>query len=71
MEDRQTWVDALEARDPPSSAVISMLIMCPGTSTPKSCPGVRISTIESKKMRWRYSMTENQQELPGSNNGAV
>ena len=71
MEDRQTWVDTLEARGPPSSAVISMLIMCPGTSTPKACPGVRSSTIGLKKMRWRCSMTANQQELPGSNKGAV
>ena len=71
MEDRQTWVDTLEARGPPSSAVISMLIMCPGTSTPKACPEVLSSTIGSKKMRWRCSMTANQQELPGSNKGAV
>ena len=71
MEDRQTWVDALEARGPPSSAVISMLIMCPGTSTPKACLGVRSSTIGSKKMRWQCSMTANKQELPGSNKGAV
>ena len=35
--------------------------MCPGTSTPKACPGVRSSTIGSKKMRWRCSMTANQQ----------
>ena len=68
MEDRQTWVDTLGG--PPSSAVISMLIMCPGTSTPKACPGVRSSTIGSKKMRWRCSMTANQQELPGSNKSA-
>ena len=53
MEDRQTWVDTLEARGPPSSAVISMLFMCPGTCTPKACPGVRSSTIGSKKMRSR------------------
>ena len=71
MEDRQTCVDTLEARGPPSSAVISMLIICPGTSTPKACPGVRSSTIGSKKMRWRCSMTANQQELPGSNKGTV
>ena len=45
MEDRLTWVDTLEARGPPSSAVISMLIMCPGTSTPKACPGERSSTM--------------------------
>ena len=71
IEDRQTWVDTLEARGTPSSAVISMLIMCPGTSTPKACPGVRSSTIGWKKMRWRCSMTANQQDLPGSNKGAV
>ena len=71
MEDRQSWVDTLEARGPPSSAVNSMLIMCPGTSTSKAFPGVRSSTIGSKKIRWRCSMTANQQELPGSNNCAV
>ena len=71
MDDRQTWVDTLEARGPPSSAVISMLIMCPGTSTPKACPGLRSYTIGSKKIRWRCSMTANQQELPGSIKGAV
>ena len=71
MEDRQTWVDTLEARGPSSLAVISMLIVCPGTSTPKACPGMWSSTIGSKKMRWRCSMTANQQELPGSNKGAV
>ena len=61
MEDRQSWVDTLEARGPPSSALISVLIMCPGTSTPKACPGVRSSIIGSKKMRLRCSMTANQQ----------
>ena len=71
MEDRQTWVDTLEAWGPPSSAVISMLIMCPGTSMPKACPALRCSTIGSKKMRWRCSMTANQQELPGSSKCAV
>ena len=73
MEDRQTWVETLEARGPSGgpSAVISMLIMCPGTSTPKACPGERSSAIGSKKMIWRCSMTASQQELSGSNKGAV
>ena len=71
MEDRQTWVDALEARRPSIICGDFNAHHVSWDEYAKACPGVRSSTIGSKKMIWRYSMMANQHELPGSNKGAV
>ena len=71
LEDRQTWVDTLEARGP---SVISVDFNAHHVSWDENSQGMpRGAELNNwvKKMRWRCSMTANQQRLPGSNKGAV
>ena len=71
MEDRQTWVDAVEARGPSIICGDFNAHHVSWNEYAQGMPrGVELNNWV-EEMRWRCSMTASQQELPGSNKGAV